>query len=268
MKISIVTVCKNAKSLISKTIESVFSQNYRNIEYIVIDGDSTDGTLEILNKYEINAPSSVVFRKISEPDGGIYDAMNKGVHLATGNIITFLNAEDYYLDATVVSGVMKHIADYPDFSIYTGGILAVSNDRKRASLFQPFSCVVDRYYFFWETLPHPATFYRKEVFERCGLFDPTFVIAGDYEHFVRCFVKYQVPLKKINEYLVWYNLDGVSTDPRNVSLSLRERDFVRNRYFTWWERILFSARIPEKGRIGRLLRKILRKMRKDPVAHE
>ncbi len=216
----------------------------------------------------MNVPSSIVFRKISEPDCGIYDAMNKGVRLASGDIITFLNAGDYYLDATVVSGVMRHVLDRPTFSIYTGGIIAVSNDRKKAALFQPFSSVVDRYYFFWETLPHPATFYRREVFERCGLFDPTFTIAGDYEHFVRCFVKYRVPLKKIDEYLVWYSLDGVSTDPRNVSLSLKERQCVKNRYFTWWERILFSTRVPEKGRIGRLLRKILRKMRKEPVAYE
>ena len=104
MKVSVITVCYNSASTIEDTIKSVLQQNYKNLEYIVIDGASTDGTLDILHQYK-----SKITQLISEPDEGMYHALNKGIEIATGNIIAFLHADDVYAFPEVISGVAEQM---------------------------------------------------------------------------------------------------------------------------------------------------------------
>lgn len=102
MKVSIITVCYNSQATIENTIKSVISQTHSDIEYIIVDGKSGDNTLEIVNKYQ-----DKIAKVISEPDQGIYDAMNKGIKVATGDIVGILNSDDYYVDSEVVSHIVK-----------------------------------------------------------------------------------------------------------------------------------------------------------------
>ena len=123
MKLSIITICFNSFSTIEATIKSVLSQNYDNLEYIIIDGNSTDNTLEIIHKYR-NRISKI----ISEKDNGIYDAMNKGVCLASGDVIGILNSDDFYEDNNVLQDVMTCFETDPELSILYGDLVYVKNN--------------------------------------------------------------------------------------------------------------------------------------------
>lgn len=180
MKISIITPTYNSSKTISRTIESVFSQDHKDIEYIVIDGSSNDGTQEIISSYM----NKFDIKLISEKDNGIYDAMNKGISLATGDVIGILNSDDFYENDLVLSGVAKAFEDVTVDAVY-GDISYFSDDINK----------VTRY---WKTgeykenklnngwvIPHPSLFLRKSVYDKCGLFNLDFKIAADYEFILR-----------------------------------------------------------------------------------
>ena len=179
MKVSVITSVYNNKETLQDAIDSVLNQTYKDIEYIIIDGASSDGTVNIVKSY-----GDKISKFISEPDKGIYDGLNKGVSLATGDIIAFLHSDDVYADETVIERVVKEFVDNLD-GVYGDLIYTPKNDTSK----------VIRY---WKSkdfdvsllkkgwMPaHPTLFLRREVYEKYGKFDLDFKIAADYDFMLR-----------------------------------------------------------------------------------
>jgi glycosyltransferase involved in cell wall biosynthesis len=203
MKASIVTVCLNSEQTIEGTIRSVAAQDYREIEYIVVDGGSTDSTLDILRRH--NASVGVL---VSEPDAGIYDAMNKGLGLATGDVVAFLNSDDEYVSPDTVGRILSVIREQKVDAAY-GDLVYV--DRKTPHIIRrrwiagPYR--EGRFSSGWVP-PHPTFFCRKSVYDRFGGFDARFRIAGDFELMLRFVVKHRIQLGYLNRVLVRMGTGG------------------------------------------------------------
>lgn len=206
MKVSIITVCFNSSNTIEKTMLSVFEQTHGNIEYIFIDGKSTDDTISIIKKYENN-----ITKLVSEPDLGIYDAMNKGITLATGEIVGILNSDDLYADKHVLADVMKYFSDDPDLDILYGNLNYVKNLNTKAIVRK---WVSKPYYngFFehGNVPPHPALFLRSNVYKKVGLFNLEYKLAADYEFMFRVFKKHNFKSKYVNRLTVKMRLGGAT----------------------------------------------------------
>jgi len=205
MKISIITVCFNSSETIKATLQSITSQTYKNIEHIIIDGSSKDNTLEIISAFSSN---SIV---ISETDNGIYDAMNKGIEMATGNIIAILNSDDIYQDSTVIEDVVTCFINDSVLDIVYGDIVYVNrNDtekvirRWKSSSYYP--------YFFenGNVPPHPALFVKSRVYKEAGLFNLNYNLAADYEFMLRIFKKHQFKAKYLKRLILKMRLGGAT----------------------------------------------------------
>lgn len=171
-KVSVVTVSFNSGKTIERTVQSVLAQNYSNLEFIIIDGASKDDTLEILAKY-----GDRISKVISEPDKGIYDAMNKGVQAASGDLIHFLNSDDWYAESNVVSEMMKKASSLDQ--MYHGKIAYLHADGKVSNLGGP--VVLEDLKFELRNFHQPATFFPKKFFAELGNFDLKYRVASDYE---------------------------------------------------------------------------------------
>lgn len=202
---SVITAVRNGRADIGRTIDSVAAQDYREIEYIVVDGSSTDGTVEYLESRR--AAISVLK---SEPDRGIYDAFNKGLALASGDVVGYLNAGDVLADAGVLSRIAAPFQD-PDIEAVFGDVAIVSDTSSnrvirlyRSSNFSPGRV---RFGF----MPaHPTLYLRRNVYQVVGAYDPSFRIAGDYDLVIRAFVKRQTPYRYLREVIVRMPVGGVS----------------------------------------------------------
>ena len=174
--VSIVTVSYNAATTIGQTIDSVLRQTYRNIEYIIIDGESTDGTVDIIKRMSALLYNGISLTWISEPDKGIYDAMNKGIRKASGKLIGIVNADDWYEPDAVERMVNAYKeADNPDENVYYG-MLRLWQEGKEYG--------VRRFHHQWipqMVVQHPTNFVPKRVYDEYGLFDDSYRIAADYE---------------------------------------------------------------------------------------
>lgn len=218
MKLSIVTVCFNSEQTIERTLQSVAMQRGASVEHIVVDGASTDATMKILEAHRHH-----LAHVISEPDHGIYDAMNKGVRMASGDVIGFLNSDDVYADENVlarVSDTMErhHLgALFGDVAFYRLERPDRMVRRYSSARFRP-----DR--IAWGWMPaHPALFVRREFFENLGPFKPDYRIAGDFEFVARVFKKPDLRYRYLPEVLVNMSFGGVSTGGwRNTMLLNKE----------------------------------------------
>jgi glycosyltransferase involved in cell wall biosynthesis len=188
LKISIITVCYNSVATIEKTILSVASQTHKNIEYILVDGNSSDGTLDIIKKHQ-----DKITQWISEPDKGLYDAMNKGIALATGDIIGILNSDDTFNSNTVIEEIV-HFHQQNNIEASIGNILQHRVDGKVVRIYSSK---------FWKpeklTIgfmpPHPSIFFKREVFYKFGSYHLGYKIAADYELITRFFLKNKISWK-------------------------------------------------------------------------
>jgi glycosyltransferase involved in cell wall biosynthesis len=209
-KFSIVTVCRNAAATIEKTIQSVVSQTYRNIEYIVVDGQSTDATLSVVQDYDRH-----IARLICERDRGIYDAMNKGIRAATGDVISFLNADDRLFNERSIEYVARFIDTGPgDVDVYHGRVMVF--DYEKGDGFVWMSGPISSFLIHREPLPHPAMFCTREAFEKNGLFDPTFTISGDHEWTIRGLKKNHLRFQFMPILVTVFAKGGVSTSRAHV----------------------------------------------------
>lgn len=188
MKITIITVCYNSVATVEKTILSVARQSYKNIEYIVVDGNSNDGTLELIKNH-----ADKISKWISEPDKGLYDAMNKGILLATGDLIGILNSDDTFYSTTVVEEIANfHKQNNIDASV--GTIIQHNEEGKIVRLYSS-------KYWNPEKLkigfmpPHPSIFLKSTLFSSYGNYDLGFKIGADYELITRFFLKNNISWK-------------------------------------------------------------------------
>jgi len=221
-KLSIITVCFNAASTIRDCIESVSRQSLQ-VEHIIIDGGSEDKTLELLEHYR-----SQVVRLISEPDSGIYDAMNKGLRLASGDVIGILNADDFYSDPGTLQKVAEGFEDQKIDACYGDLVYVDATDiRKIDRYWRSGSYDRCKFYNGWMP-PHPTFFVRRSVYKKYGLFNLDLGSAADYELMLRFLLKHKVSCKYIPEVLVCMRTGGKS----NASLKNRLTAH-RNDYLAW-----------------------------------
>jgi glycosyltransferase involved in cell wall biosynthesis len=203
MKVSIITVCHNAEATIKRCIESVSRQNYP-VEHILIDGNSTDSTIEIAKDCKS------INRIISEPDKGIYDAMNKGLKLADGEIIGFLNADDLLADQNCISSLISVFSQNKVEAVF-GNIEFFDSTPEKSCLrkyatpgFKPW------WLKFGIMPPHLGTYLKRSVFQKYGNFRLGYTIAADYEFFVRIFYKNNIKYSYMNETIVKMQAGGIS----------------------------------------------------------
>ena len=218
MRVTIITAAYNAAKTIDETLDSVARQSYPNIEHIVVNGASTDDTQSIIEQYRDKLAAIV-----SGPDHGVYDAMNKGLALASGEVVGFLNADDIYADKDVLSrvvGIMEHEsldALFGDVEFFRSEDPTRTVRRYRSARFSP-----DQIALGWMPA-HPALFLRRRVYEHYGVFRTDYRIAGDFEYCARIFHSDTLVYRSLPETLVRMRTGGISTSGwRNTVLLNRE----------------------------------------------
>lgn len=197
-----VTICFNAVATIEQALSSVWEQKYPVLEYIIIDGGSADGTLAVIGKYE-----EKISRFISEPDEGVYDAFNKGVGLATGEVVGILNADDFYAPWTLQT-VAEAYAKTPDADVFYGKIAVVDEAAKIWSVYPLGSSdhLCDGM-----SLAHPAVFVPRRTYEKYGVFDKRYKIAGDWDFLLRLYLA-GAKFCPIDNVLTAFRTEGLSSD--------------------------------------------------------
>lgn len=219
MKVSVITVVYNNAATIGSAIESVLRQRYANREYIIIDGGSTDGTLE-----KIHAYGTMIDLVISEPDRGIFDAMNKGLSKATGDVIAFLNSDDFYADEEVIERVVKVLQPLKVDAVFGDLHYVHSDDASKvfriwkSGVYKPGS-----FLYGWMP-PHPTFFAKRSVYERYGTFNTAFKIAADYELLLRLMHIHKIHTEYLPEVLVKMRTGGVSNSGLRNRLRANDED--------------------------------------------
>ena len=200
-KFSIVTVCLNAAGTVEQALDSVLSQTYPPFEYIVIDGGSTDGTREVIERYRPRLTNVVL-----EPDEGIYDAFNKGVTRATGDVVGILNADDLYAPWALET-VAEAYGQSPRPGVFYGKLAVVDEARCRWTVYPvgDHRCLTSHM-----SIAHPATFVARSVYDQYGLFDPSFRVSGDWDLMLR-FFQSGVPFYPVDRVLTAFRNSGVSS---------------------------------------------------------
>ena len=217
MKVSIITASYNSVATIEDTMNSVLAQTYADIEYVIVDGGSTDGTIDVIRRCEPLFKGRLKW--ISEKDGGIYDAMNKGIQMATGDVVGILNSDDYYTSDNVIERLAAEFSE-PRLDAVYGDIHFIRDG-------QPDKCV--RYYSSKRFAPrwlrfgfmpaHPSFYCRREVYEKAGLYKTDYAIGSDYEMMVRLFAVHHIRAKYLPMDFVTMRTGGAST--RNIHSRLQ-----------------------------------------------
>lgn len=206
MKISIITVVWNNKETIKGAINSVLAQTYKDIEYVIVDGASSDGTVEIVKSY-----GDKISKFISEPDKGLYDAMNKGVRLATGDVVGILNSDDFYIDEFVIEKVVKEFESKNVDSLFADLIFVKpSNLKKTVRYYDSSKFNPDKFAYGWMPA-HPTFFVKKEIYTKYGLFRTDLKIAADFDILARFLYTHKISYSYMKEVFVKMRVGGVST---------------------------------------------------------
>lgn len=228
MKVSIITVTFNAADTIEQTIESVLEQTYNNIEYIIVDGMSTDGTFEKICKYK-----NRVAKIVHESDNGLYDAMNKGISCATGQIIGIINGDDWF-EKDAVANVIDALDDSTD--ILYGKINICGCDGKIES-----ANAVKIDDIWYRMIPHPAVFVRKKIYDLYGTFNLSYLLSGDYELMLRFYTE-GVRFKHLDKILANFRKGGLSTKRRIEGIQEAKRIWIR-----------YSDKCPDRNKYWKLI---------------
>jgi len=214
-KVSIITVVYNGIAHLEQTIQSVLNQTYDNIEYIIIDGGSTDGTVELIEEYE-----DQISYWVSEPDAGIYDAMNKGIKKASGEIVGLINADDWYEDDTVSTVIKTFEKDNSDVVHGSMRIFKENGERIVKMAYADISNLKKGM-----LLNHPTVFAKRYLYEKYGNFDTSYKIVADWEMMVRWYLE-GMKFRNIDETLANFRMGGVSS--AHLKRSFKEKHRVRN----------------------------------------
>lgn len=206
MKVSIITVCFNSEKTIAQTIESVLNQTYHDIEYIIIDGKSADGTVNVIKEYVPLFGEKIKW--VSEKDKGLYDAMNKGIKVSSGDIIGILNSDDVYYDNRVIENVVSMIEESQADVLYSN-IEFFKEVQGRDIIVRKWIARTGKVRFGWIP-PHPGVFVKKEVYEKLGGYDISLDIAADYDFLFRIFSDKHLKTIYYNNYTVKMRVGGKS----------------------------------------------------------
>lgn len=222
MKVSIITVAFNSAATIAHCMQSVLDQSYSNIEYIVVDGLSKDNTLNIVREFEPLFASKM--RWISENDNGIYDAMNKGLHMATGDVVGILNSDDFFTDNDVIEKVAQAFTDDKIDAVY-GDVHFVRETNLSRCVRYYSSAGFRPWWLRFGIMPaHPSFYARKEVFQKAGLYKTDYKIGGDFEMMVRLFKRFDIKTKYLPMVFVTMRMGGASTKNVGSRLTLLRED--------------------------------------------
>lgn len=246
MHLTLITVTFNACAALEETILSVQQQNYKNLEYLIIDGGSTDGTLEMVNKY-----AEVVSSFVSEPDNGIYDAMNKGLKRATGDVVGFLHADDRFAHSQVLNDVMRVFESKKPDVLY--------GDLQYVTSFEPLKVLRH-----WKSgtfnrqliskgwmPPHPTVYFKRALLKQIGYFDTSFKIAADYDWVLRLLLMEKVSIDYLPEVLVCMATGGASNKSIGNILQKSREDYraIRQNKVGGWLTLVHK----NLGKVGQFL---------------
>lgn len=217
LNISIITINYNNKSGLKKTFESIFSQTFPGFEFIVIDGGSNDGSKELIEMY-----NDRINYWVSEPDSGIYNAMNKGIRYGKGEYLIFINSGDGFYDDFVLENTVAAIEKCPGKDIYYGNT-CVSGGAKNEGWEKNEPTVLSMDYFMVNTICHQAAFIKRSLFEKVGMYSEKLQICSDWKFFMDVIFKHNCSYKKINLMIARFNEDGISSDANNLKRINEER---------------------------------------------
>lgn len=220
MKVSVITAVLSNRRYLSDAIESVLGQTHADIEYIIVDGGSIDGTIELVQSY-----GDKIDKFISEKDKGVYYALNKGIAMASGEVIALLHSDDFYVNRFVISQVVEAFEQQKCDAVYSN-LYYVSNNNKdkiirtwNAGIYKP-----DSFYYGWMP-PHPAFFAKREVYQQYGAFNTELKFAADYELMLRFILKHHIHICYLPKYFIKMRVGGAS----NRSLGNRLKANIEDR---------------------------------------
>ena len=223
MKLSIITIAYNNLAGLQKTLPSVLAQTYTDFEHIIVDGGSTDGSVDYIANYAAQTTErNIVCKWLSEPDKGIYNAMNKGIRMATGEYCLFLNGGDYLCEAASLQFAISN-GDWVEDMIYCDKI-CISSDGKETKVSYPKNISA---YFLWQSaLPHQASFFKRTALFDFGLYNEMLKYASDWELCLKMFVNNHCTYRHIPIYLSYFDTTGISSQSSNRQEMLEERQQV------------------------------------------
>lgn len=242
MKVSIITVVYNNVNTIQDAIESVLSQTYTDIEYIIIDGGSTDGTVEIIKSY-----GNKISKFISESDHGIYDAMNKGLKFATGDIVGILNSDDFYAQTEVISKVVQIFQENRIECMFADLVYIHPKNLEKIVRYYDSSHFSPKKFAYGWMPAHPTFFVKREIYEKYGYFKTDYKIAADYELLVRFLGKFKISYFYYQAPIVKMRTGGVSTNNLKSNYTLNKeilRACKENNIYT--NLIMILSKYPQK----------------------
>lgn len=245
-KLSIVTINYNNDIGLEKTIKSVINQTYKNFDYLVIDGGSSDTSKEIISKYASN-----INYWVSEKDKGIYNAMNKGISASKSEYILFINSGDVLNDNMVIEKAIQNLNE--DFDFVTGNLFYNNNGINNMLSVPPDELSFT--YFIYNSLPHPATFFKRELFFKHFLYNEDLKIIADWEFFIYCICKMNCSYKHIDLIISNFDDTGVSSNLNNVEKIQNERKIVFDKHFAMFKS---EIKIIEEyyGKVNTRIRKV------------
>ncbi|NNC45273.1 MAG: glycosyltransferase [Winogradskyella sp.] len=251
LKLSIITVNYNNAEGLKKTVDSVTAQTWKDFEYIIIDGSSTDGSTEV-----IKANKNIIDRWVSEPDEGVYQAMNKGISMANGEYLLFLNSGDHFYKDDVLEKFHKELKEQ-DLIYFNLNVVEGKKD-----FIKEYPEKLSFAYFFKDTLPHPSTFIKKEAFTKTKPYNEDMKIAADWKFFIDAICKYQLTYKKIDATLSTFYIGGMSSDAENRAVKFHEKQNVLNTEYPAFvydlEEVLENKEIVNNLRQSRIIRTLIK----------
>ncbi len=249
-KISIITINYNNAVGLKETIPSIVGQTYKNIEYIVVDGASTDGSEEIIREFKNHITVAII-----EPDKGIYNAMNKGIKNATGDYLLFINSGDILFQADTIE---KAIEQGLDSDLVCGNILYDNNGIKKDWISVE---KLDFAQFYHDGIPHPSTFIKRTLFDVVGYYDETLKIVSDWKFAFLAYCKFNCSYKHIDVLVSEFKEGGISSDPLTRPMMIKEREDVVKENFSsfvhYYEELLDARRRLRKLRYTIKIKKFL-----------
>lgn len=225
MKISIITATYNSAATIRDTLESVLNQTYKDIEYWIIDGASADGTMDIVRGYEEAFGGRLHW--ISEPDKGIYDAMNKGIERATGDVVGILNSDDFFTSNDVLAVVAETFNNEKEIDAMYGDIHFVKPDNLKKCVRYYSSKMFRPWLMRWGYMPaHPSFYCKKGIYDKYGLYSLDYKICSDFDMMVRLLYKYRIKTKYVSKDFVTMRTGGISTSKFSHRMLITKEDAI------------------------------------------